>query len=210
MSTTIQAKVRETEKHSQVTDLRQQGDVPAVVYGFKTDAQAIAVNEGELLKTLRDEGRNGVFKLQLEGESVNVVLHDYQEDPLKDTIVHADFLAINMKEELEVTVQIHLVGESKGEKSGGVIQQPNWEVQIKVQPTDIPETFDLDISEMEIGDTLTVEDIRSKSAYEILEEDDFVLVTISAPRSEAELAELDEATQDGDAEPAVIGEKDEA
>ena len=115
-----------------------------------------------------------------------------------------------MTEELEVSVQINLVGESKGEKEGGVIQQPNWELDIKVKPSDIPETYDLDISDLEIGDTLTVADIREKSKFEILNEDEYALVTISAPRTEEELEALDDTTEAVSAEPEVIGaDKDE-
>ena len=116
------------------------------------------------------------MKLQLDGNEVNVVLNDYQSDALKGTVLHADFLAINMTEELEVSVQINLVGDSIGEKEGGVIQQPNWELDIKVKPSDIPETFDVDISDLDIGETLTVADIREKSKYEILNEDDYALL----------------------------------
>ena len=211
MSTTIQSELRVKEKHSTITQLRAKGFVPAVVYGYETEATSISVNERDLLKTLRVTGRNGVMKLQVEGKEVNVVLNDYQTDPLKGTILHADFLAINMTEELEVSVQVNLVGESQGEKDGGVVQQPNREVDIKVKPSDIPETFDIDISELNIGDTLTVADIREKSKFEILNEDDFGLVTISAPRSEEELEALDDAVEDVSAEPEVIGEdkKDE-
>ena len=146
------------------------------------------------------------MKLQLDGNEVNVVLNDYQTDPLKGTVLHADFLAINMTEELEVSVQINLVGESIGEKDGGVLQQPNWELDIKVKPSDIPETFDIDISDLEYRRPLTVADIREKSKYEILNEDDYALVTISAPRTEEDLEALDEATEDVNAEPEVIGE----
>ena len=150
------------------------------------------------------------MKLLVEGKEVNVVLNDYQSDALKGTVLHADFLAINMTEELEVSVHINLIGNSKGEKEGGVIQQPNWELDIKVKPSEIPETFDLDISELEIGDTLTVADIREKSKFEILNDDEYALVTISAPRTEEELEALDEATEDVSAEPEVIGaDKDE-
>ena len=206
MSTTIQSELRVKGQHSTITELRTAGFVPAVVYGYETEATSISVNERDLLKTLRVTGRNGVMKLQLAGNEVNVVLNDYQSDPLKGTVLHADFLAINMTEELEVSVQINLVGESKGEKDGGIISQPNWELDIKVKPADIPETYDIDISDLEIGDTLTVADIREKSKYEILSEDDYALVSISAPRSEAELEALDEATDEVSAEPEVIGE----
>lgn len=209
MSTIIQTETREHKKQSTLTQLRAEGYVPAVVYGYETEAKSISVSERELIKTLRVTGRNGVMQLKLDDKKLNVVLNDYQMDPLKGNFLHADFLAIDMAEELEVDVQVNLVGESVGEKSGGVLQQPNWEVQIKVKPTDIPESFDVDISELEIGDTITVGDIRAKSKFEILNEDDFALVTISAPRSEEELEALDEATGDVSAEPEVIGEKEE-
>lgn len=209
MNTTIQSKVRETNKQSTLTELRNDGFVPAVVYGYKTDAVSIAVNERELLKTLQVTGRNGVMKLQVNNEELNVVLNDYQKDPLIDKFTHADFLAINMTEELEISVQVHLVGESIGEKDGGVLQQPNWELDIKVKPSDIPESFEVDISELNIGETLTVADIRKKSKYEILNDDDFGLVTISAPRTAAELEALDEVSEEAEAEPEVIGEKEE-
>ena len=148
MSTTIQSEIREKAQQSTLTELRQGGFVPAVVYGYQTEAIAISVKSRDLLKTLRVTGRNGVMKLQVEDKEINVVLNDYQPDPLKGDVLHADFLAINMTEELEVDVQINLVGESVGEKAGGVLQQPNWELKIKVKPSDIPETFDVDISEI--------------------------------------------------------------
>ena len=185
--------------------MRQGGFVPAVVYGYKTESIAISVNSRDLLKTLRVTGRNGVMKLQVEGKEINVVLNDYQSDPLRGDILHADFLAINMTEELEVDVQINLVGESVGEKAGGVLQQPNWELKIKVKPSDIPETFDVDISKLDIGETITVADIRETSKYEIITEDEYILVLLSAPRSEEDLEALDADTDAANAEPEVIG-----
>ena len=147
MSTNIQSEARVPSKQSTLTQLRKEGFVPAVVYGYKTEATSISVKERELLKTLSVTGRNGVIKLNVDGKDINVVLNDYQSDALKGEIQHADFLAINMTEELEVDVLVHLVGESVGLKEGGVLQQPNREVTIKVKPSDIPDTFDIDISD---------------------------------------------------------------
>lgn len=209
MSTAIQSKTRETKTRSALTALRKDGFIPSVVYGYNTESTPIAVREGDLLKTLREVGRNGVIKLEVDGKQLNVVLNDFQEDALKGDIRHVDFLAIDMSEELEVDVTVHLVGESVGEKEGGVVQQPNREVTIKVKPSDIPESFDVDISEMQIGDTITVADVRGKSKFEILTDDEYALVLISAPRSEAELEELEADTGTADAEPEVIGEKEE-
>ncbi len=208
MSSIIQAQERIAKKQSTLKELRNSGEIPAVVYGYKTEATSISINERELIKILREVGRNGVFQLKLNDKKINVVLNEYQADVLKGDITHADLLEIDMTEELEVSVQINLIGESVGEKEGGTIQQPNWELDIKVNPADIPETFDIDVSELEIGDTITVADIREKSKFEIVSEDDYALVTISAPRSEEELEALDEVTEAGSAEPEVIGEAD--
>lgn len=209
MSSIIKAQERVANKQSTLKELRDAGEVPAVVYGYKTEATSISINERELINVLREVGRNGVFQLQLADSKLNVVLNEYQSDALKGDITHADLLEIDMAEELEVSVQINLVGESVGEKDGGTIQQPNWELDIQVNPADIPETFDVDVSELEIGDTITVADIREKSKFKILNEDDYALVTISAPRSEEELEALDEVTDAENVEPEVIGEADE-
>ncbi len=208
MSTTIQSEARVPSKQSILTELRKEGYVPAVVYGYKTEATSISVKERELLKTLQTTGRNGVIQLNVDGKDINVVLNDYQSDALKGEIQHADFLAINMTEELEVDVLVHLVGESVGLKEGGVLQQPNREVTIKVRPSDIPDTFDIDISNLQIGETITVAEIRAKSKYEILNEDDHALVLISSPRTAAEMEELESDASES-AEPEVIGEKKE-
>ena len=209
MSTAIQSKTREVKTRSALSALRNEGFIPSVVYGYNTDNTPIAVKESDLLKTLREVGRNGVINLELDGKKLNVVLNEFQEDALRGEIRHADFLSIDMAEELEVDVTVQLVGESIGEKEGGVVQQPNREVKIKVKPTDIPETFDIDVSGMQIGDTITVADVRGKSKFEILNEDDHALVLISAPRSQEELEELEADTGSADAEPEVAGDKEE-
>ncbi|TQR04611.1 50S ribosomal protein L25/general stress protein Ctc [Psychrobacillus soli] len=183
MSTVVKARAREQKEN---TKLRNSGYIPAVVYGFQMESQAITVEEKNLAKTLREVGRNGVMKLEVDGKTVNVVLSDYQMNILKGQMIHADFLAINMQEELEVNVVVHVVGNSVGASEGGVLQQPNREVTITVKPSEIPEAIEVDVSEMAIGDTLTVADVRGKIDYTITNDDDYTLVTVSAPRTEVE------------------------
>lgn len=201
MATTVKAQSREKGKQSNLTSLRGEGFVPAVVYGYKTESSTIAVNELDLLKTLREVGRNGVMKLDVDGKAVNVVLSDYQMDVLKGKFVHADFLAINMSEELDVNVTVVPTGDSAGVKEGGVLNQPNREVTIKVKPSAIPDSIEVDVTDLAIGESLTVADIREKSEFNILNEDDFTLVSVSAPRSDEEL----ETTAD---EPAVADDEE--
>ncbi|OED30954.1 50S ribosomal protein L25/general stress protein Ctc [Planococcus maritimus] len=208
MATKMTAAKRETGKpHSALTDLRGEGNVPGVVYGYKMETTSIVMSEIDLIKTLRESGRNGVISLDIDGKSTNVVLSDYQMDSLKGNFKHVDFLAINMSEEIDVDATVHVIGESAGEKEGGVVTQPNREVHIRVKPNDIPDSVDIDVSELEIGDSVSVSDIRDKFSFEILNDDDFLLISVTAPRTEEEMEELE--TADEGEEPEVIGDNED-
>ncbi|MGE7934296.1 50S ribosomal protein L25/general stress protein Ctc [Viridibacillus arvi] len=192
MSTVVHAKKRKVENHSALTELRQRGFVPAVVYGYKTEATPITINAREYEKALRLDGKNSIVTLEIDGKTLNAVLNEAQKCALKGTLVHLDFLAVNMSDALEVSVPVNLIGDSVGVKEGGILQQPNREVTVKVKPSDIPESIEVDISTLEIGDTLVVGDIRSTSTFEILDTDDFLLVTVSVPTVEVKSTEVDE------------------
>ena len=206
MSTSIKAKAREAHKRSVKTELRKTGYVPAIVYGFKTESTPISVNEKELEKTIRTEGRNAILSLDVDGKKVNAVLKEVQKEPLKGKLIHLDFLAVSMRQELEVEVPVVATGTSVGVKEGGVLQQPNRELKLTVKPSDIPENIEVDITELAIGDTLTVGDIRDKVDFTIVDEDDVVLVTVSAPVSEAEL-EADLETTEPVADNGTVDEE---
>lgn len=193
MSTLVKAQKREQKENA---TLRKTGFIPAVVYGFQMESQAIAVDEKDLAKTLREVGRNGVIKLEVDGKPVNVVMNDYQMNILKGQMIHADFLAINMKEELEVNIIVNVIGNSIGVSEGGMLQQPNREITITVKPTNIPDSIDVDVSGMAIGDTLTVADVRDKIDYAITNDDDYTLVTVSAPRAAVEAEEAETESED--------------
>lgn len=187
MPTIVHAKKREAHKNAVLTELRQGGFVPAVVYGYKIDTTPIAVDERDFEKTLREDGRNAVMSLNVDGKDVNAVLAEVQKDPVKGNLIHLDFLAVNMNKKIEMEVGVQLEGTSVGVKEGGVLQQPNRELKLNVEPSNIPESIEVDISALAIGDSLAVGDIREKVSFEILNEDDFVLVTVSTPVSAEDL-----------------------
>lgn len=208
MTIKMTAQTRESgTPHSKLTNLRGAGNVPGVVYGYQTETTPITVSEIELIKTLRESGRNGVINMEVDGKTLNVVLSDFQRDALKGSFKHVDFLAVNMADELEVNVTVHLLGDSAGEKAGGVVNQPNREILIKVKPSDIPDSIEVDVAKLEIGGTITVGDIRGTVSYEILDEDDFILVSVTAPRTQEEIDEL-EAPADDAAQPEVVDAKE--
>ncbi|MEK4556126.1 50S ribosomal protein L25/general stress protein Ctc [Jeotgalicoccus sp. FSL K6-3177] len=176
----------EKSKQSELKELRQNGKVPAVVYGFETENTSLSVDENEFIKVIREVGRNGVIDLEVAEGTTQVMVNDYQFDALKNQITHIDFIAINMQTEVTVEVQIVLAGEAPGQKEGGVLEQPLFEVSVTAKPADIPETIEVDISELNIGDSIHVEDIRSKGNFVIENEDTDALVIVSAPTEEPE------------------------
>jgi large subunit ribosomal protein L25 len=119
--------------------------------------------------------------MELDGKKMNVVVSEIQQCSMKDEVNHIDFLAINMSEAIESEVPIKLVGESVGLSEGGILMQPNLGMKIKVKPADIPEAIEVDITELKIGETITVADIRDTINFDIISEDDHTLVTIMAP-----------------------------
>ncbi|MGN4127718.1 50S ribosomal protein L25/general stress protein Ctc [Lysinibacillus sphaericus] len=181
MSTVLSVKKREAGHRSTLTQLRKGGAIPAVIYGYKLVSTPISISAKEFKKYVQKNGRNGVFPMELDGTRVNVVVSEVQQCSLKDEVNHIDFLAINMSEELEIDAAITLVGESVGVSEGGILMQPNLEIKIKVKPNEIPETVEVDITKLVIGDSITVADIRNQVDFDIISEDDYILVTIMAP-----------------------------
>ncbi|MDL4840472.1 50S ribosomal protein L25/general stress protein Ctc [Aquibacillus rhizosphaerae] len=206
MAVKLKADKRPDLKKSYTKKIRQAGDIPAIVYGSKKEARAISINSLELLKTVRDEGKNAIISLELDGESVDVMLHDYQIEPLKDELVHADFYIVNMSQEMDVEVVIHLDGEAQGVKDGGVMQQPLHDLAVRAKPRDIPEEIKVDVSKLEIGDSITVADLKEGKNYEILEDEETTIVTILTP-DKGTTEEDDEEADEEQAEPELVGEE---
>lgn len=200
MGNQLAAKERTDFKRSDKKSLRDSGEIPAVVYGNGQESKAIAVSTGDLLKTIKEVGRNGIISLDLDGTKHNVMLSDYQKDPLKSEIYHADFLAVDLSHEIQAQVRVNLTGDAAGVKNGGVLQQSVYEVTVTARPNDIPESIDLDVSGLEVGDTVSFADLDVKDKLKIENEDDEVIASILAPRTEQETIEGD-AEEEGSANP---------
>lgn len=186
MSTVIKAEKREKGARSKLSAIRKNGQLAGVIYGYNTESTPILLDYKETEKTVRRNGYAAVFQIELEGKKINAVLSDIQRDALKGTVKHVDFLAINMKEEIEMDIPFTLVGDASGVKEGGILTQPNHTLKVKVKPTDIPETIEVDISDLAIGDTLSLADVREKYDFEILYEDDYTLASVTPPAKEEE------------------------
>lgn len=207
MAVKIKATKREDLKGSTTNQLREDGFIPAVVYGKEKEAKSVSVNRLELVKTLRDEGRNAIITLDIENDiSVDVMLHEYQMHPLKDVILHADFYMIDLSEAMDVEVPLRLEGEAQGSKDGGILQQPLYVLQVRAKPNEIPDEIAIDVSGLEIGDNLTIADLPTAAEYEYIDEAETTVAIVLPPEAEEE-----ESTEDVDlsVEPEVVGAADE-
>lgn len=182
MNTVLQAKKRETGKRSTLTQLRKRGQLAAVVYGYNTEAIPISLDYRETAKAIQRYGYTSVFTIDVEGNKLNTVLSEIQRDPIKGGVKHMDFLAINMQKELEVEVPIVLVGEAIGVKEGGIIMQPTSTLKIKVSPSDMPDSIEIDISNLKVGDTLSLADIEQNIHLDILNGGELTIATVTPPK----------------------------
>jgi large subunit ribosomal protein L25 len=187
MSSLLQATGREEFRNSALRKIRQEGNIPAIVYGKKVDSKPVYVNGLELIKTIKAVGRNGVISLDIDGNKQDVILTEYQEDHVKKEIVHADFLAIDKTSKLTVEVRVVLTGEAAGVKDGGVLQQPFHELSITATPDNIPQSIEIDVSNLQVGETVTVADILYQGEFEINHEPELTVASILPPKVEEEI-----------------------
>ena len=206
MSTVLEATKRETGARSILTEVRNKGCIPANVYGYNTEPTAISVNAKDLLKEIQTNGQNAVFALSVEGKKVNVVINEMQRCALKGLVKHVDFQAISMKQEIEVDVPVSIIGDAAGIKEGGVLTQQNRELKIKVKPSDIPEAIEIDVTNLGIGDTLSLSDVKKEIDFEVLNDDDYTLATITPPTKASEATDTDAADVTAD-DVEATGEK---
>lgn len=200
MVTVLEAQKRTHGPRSVLREQREKGLFPAVIYGYQVESTPVFVSSKDFTKTMREVGRNGVISLNLGGKKQNVILNDYQEDPLKSEIIHADFLAVNMSQEIEAEVRVELSESCAGVKSGGVLQQPLYDLKVSAKPDRIPEVIQINIENLEIGDNVTVGDIRGDYDCTINHADDETIATILPPRSEVVTTEGGDDVEMGDGE----------
>jgi large subunit ribosomal protein L25 len=168
---------------------RRAGRIPAVLYGGEAGSTPLLVDPRAVEAILRSEsGENTLFALKLSPGGAlpgKVMIKDHQVDPLTEALVHADFMRIAMDRAIRVQVAIHTVGISKGVKlSGGILDHPLREVEVECLPADIPERIDVDITELDLGKSIRVSDLKAPAGVKILNDPNMAVVAVVAPTVE--------------------------
>lgn len=205
MAVALQATTRPDLKNSTKRKFREDGQVPGILYGKKIESQPIAVDQINFVKLIRDEGRNSIISLDVNGKKHEVMVYDMQVDPLKNELVHIDFCAVDMSSEVDTEVRVHLVGEAPGVGEGGMVSHLVHQLSIRALPSEIPSEITVDISNLNIGDSIQVKDIIGEQSVEITNDPEETIVTVLVQSAEQESGQVEE-----EGEPEAVQGDEEA
>jgi large subunit ribosomal protein L25 len=195
-ATALSVAQRDPEGSRAARRLRRAGNVPGVVYGGGDDPLAFQVDARVLRQTLAHAG--AVLNLSVDGAPATpVVLKELTRHPVSGSTIHVDFLRVRLDQAIQATVVLELTGSESapGAKEGGVLEHITRELAIEALPTDIPDAVQHDVSEMQIGDTLTLEAIKAPRGVTLLGDPETVIATLTPPRLQAETeVEIEEET----------------
>lgn len=209
---TLQANIRDRIGKGAARELRRNQMVPAVIYGDKKDPLAISIQWKEVTKLIHSGGfMTTIGTIEVDGKKHKVLAKDFQLDPIKDFITHVDFLRISAKTVVTVEIPVHFLNEDecKGLRTGGVLNIVRHTVEVNCPADAIPEAFEIDLTNFELGDAVKVSEITMPAGAELTITDrDFTIATIASPAGlKSESASDDE---DESVEVPVVGEEDDA
>ena len=203
----VKAEKREGRGKNDSRRLRTEGKIPVSVYGGGEDSMAAVADLKDLAAILRtDSGVNTVFSLDIAGVGAHdVIFQDRQIDAVKGRLLHADLRRLTKGEKLEMTVPIHIVGEAPGlNEEGAVLNQPLHEIKILVDPANVPDAIEVDVSNLNAGESIHVSDLKFARGIEVHELPETVLASIVMVKEE----ELEpQVAEEG--EPEIVGEETE-
>jgi len=199
---TLAARMRRHFGSRESRRLRRDGKIPAVVYGTSAP-KGLVIEAHEFNTKFLNISESTIINLQIDGDSHDVLIRDYQEDTVSGAITHVDFYEIERGRTLRTNVGLHLVGAAIGVREGGIQESFMHELEVECLPKDLPEYIEVDITSLEIGHSIHVRDIQAAAGVEILNSPDQVVCTIAHKR-----AEVEEVPEELEAE-AVEGEEAE-
>jgi large subunit ribosomal protein L25 len=193
--TSLKAATRARTGSGRLNQMRREGWLPSVIYGRGTENKNLKVDAKSFSELLaKSSSDNIIINLEIDGEGTRLAfLQAIQHDPLSGVAVHADFLAIDEKTEITANIPAHLNGEAPGVKSGGVVEQYVHAIEIICLPDDLPDTLEIDISGLQLGDSLHLGDIKYPKGVRPTHAADVVIVHIGRAGSGAETEAAAEA-----------------
>ncbi len=208
----IIAQLREEKGSNAARRLRNAGVLPAIVNDIKGNSVPIKIDAHEFEMLLREHrGDNLMVDIKVDDNAVSkVLLSEVQHDTVTNKVVHADFREVSLTEKIHMSVEIELLGEPAGVKAGGVLEHLLRDVEVECLPGNIVESLELDVSALEIGDTLAVGDIKTDDTIIILTALNIPVAAVAVPKTEEQEDAENEAAVAGGAEEAATEETEKA
>ena len=185
MEAVLDAVTRNTKGKNEARRLRAAGKIPATLYGAqkagdKPAPESVAVDPKPLMRILHSaSGLNTLISLKLQGGDARVLVKNVQLDPITNHLLHADFYRVNMDRKITVTVPVVLKGESRGVKQdGGVLDFVHREIEVEVLPANIPDSIEVDVTDLGIGDAVHVRDLAASAAWTPVSDADMMIVHV--------------------------------
>lgn len=204
----LKANIRNSVGKGQARALRRAEKIPAVLYGPGTEPVLLSVSIKDLEKALKKStASKALLNLTIhngENTSMPAMIKELQTHPVSRHYQHIDFYEISMDRKIRVNIPVVVKGKSRGVEEGGILQIIRRELEILCLPTEIPETIEIDITDLDIGDSIHVKEIPFEGDIEVQADVDFTVITIVSPKAEVE--EVEEEAEEG-AEEAVEGEE---
>lgn len=188
IDTVVPALARSSRGKNEARRLRVSGKIPAVIYGAFKEPVPVAVNPKDITRIMRSKsGHNSIFDVEVEGgERTPVILADEQFDPVKGHLLHVDLRRIDLTRKLRVSIPIHTSGEAKGVKQqGGILDVVTRSIEIECVPDDIPNDYEVNVTELMIGGTIRVNDLPVKTGVRILTPGEAVVAHVVGQKEEA-------------------------
>lgn len=183
MEVSLRVKTRSEIGKGPARRARSGGQIPAVLYGRGLDPVPLSVDAKEMTKALTTEaGLNVLINLQLDKNKYFTMLREVQRHPVRGQLLHVDFVKIERDVRIQADVPIHLVGESRGVKEGGVVEHHLWELKVEALPTDVPPSIEVDISDLGIGDHFRVSEIKALKDVDVLTALEEIVVSVVEPQ----------------------------
>jgi len=208
MSTaTLSATLRSESGKGAARALRRAGSVPAVIYGHKREPMSLSISTRELERLLeRVSAETTVVELSIDGKVSRTLIREIQKHPYKKQLVHVDFQELVAGEQITVNVPLVIIGTSIGVRSfAGILDQTMRELEVTVDPSAIPNHIDVDVSALNIGDSIHVRDLVVPAGVTVITDADLSVVVVAAPKVNATDAAADAAA--ATAEPEVLRAK---
>ncbi len=185
--------------------LRRNGAMPAILYGRHEDVIPLQLDTRTFQRFLQSNGENVLIDLEITDHGhETIMIREIQRDPVKQNLLHTDFIRISLDEPVTSAVPIVLVGSAIGLQSGGIVEFAHRQLHVRCLPTLLPDTIEVDVSGLDIDDFIRIEDMSLDETVEVLDDLQTIVVLLNRPRVEAE-AEPEEEIE-GDVEEAAIEE----